>query len=219
MVKGFGLDACLAVMNGTCPLWPHIMLRQVHLYVYSKVLSQFTRIILCGRDVKEKICVLWYKLSLHFAQNLLDIKVCCVPCKRVKAADCLLQWCCISQCFNSNGTVQEEEVEVAPTVVAEKSKVTEETEIEPDIDSLDIDEEQSFEKVEPAQPVETPAEPEPEPQPGRTFSCFLSFVLHWSLVLCFTVNLMNCCCQVLVECRQRTVVSARCLAFLCVLTL
>ena len=91
MVKGFGLDACLAVMNGTCPLWPHIVLRQVHLYVYSKVLSQFTRIILCGRDVKEKICVLWYKLSIHFAQNLLDVKVCHVPCKRVKAADCV---CC-----------------------------------------------------------------------------------------------------------------------------
>lgn len=90
--------------------------------------------------------------------------------------------------------MQEEEVEVAPTVVAEKSKVTEETEIEPDIDSLDIDEEQGFEKVEPAQPVETPAEPEPEPQPGRTFSRFLSFVLQWSLVLCYTVNLINCCC-------------------------
>ena len=69
----------------------------------------------------------------------------------------------------SNGAVQDEEAEVAPAVVAEKGKVAEESEHEPDIDSLSVEEEPAFEKVETAQPAETPAEPEPEPQAGKNF--------------------------------------------------
>lgn len=73
---------------------------------------------------------------------------------------------CSHPCFYSNGSTQEEEAETASAVVMEKNKVAE------DSDALKV--EQPSDKVELAQPVEAPAEPEAELQRSKKSHLLLS---------------------------------------------